>query len=165
MGEFSLTRIDERLAHGVVTSQWIPFSGAKQCICIDDVAAANSFLVKIHAASVKPGILMETISIKEAVERNNAGTLIKGDKAFLLFRNIQTALKCYDQGIIFPNMQVGNTYKTGDKVQCGPTLYLSQEDADLLKKYADKIDIYYRGTINQDRKDIGDVIKKAGLSW
>ena len=69
MGEFALTRVDERLAHGVVTSQWIPFSGAKQCICIDDVAAADQFLVMIHAASVKPGVLMETISFDEAFER------------------------------------------------------------------------------------------------
>ena len=167
MGEFALTRVDERLAHGVVTSQWIPFSGAKQCICIDDVAAADQFLVMIHAASVKPGVLMETISFDEAFERNNNGTLIKGDKAFLLFRTIESAYRAYEGGIKFPNLQVGNTYTGEGKVQVAPTLYLSQEQVDILKKcQEDGVDVYYRGTPNQDRFEIENLVKKAkGLSW
>ena len=166
MSEFTLTRVDERLAHGVVTSQWIPFSGAKQCICIDDEAAANDFLVMIHAASVKPGVLMETISFKEAVERNNAGTLIKGDKAFLLFKTIENAAKAYDLGIKFPNLQVGNTYAGPNKVQIAPTLFISQEQVSLLKKYKDLgVDVYYRGTPNQDRYEIENLAKKKGLIW
>ena len=167
MGEFTLTRVDERLAHGVVTSQWIPFSGAKQCICIDDKAAADPFLVMIHAASVKPGIVMETISFAEAIERNEKGTLIKGDKAFLLFRTIENAEKAYDAGIKFPNLQVGNTYIAEGKYQVAPTLYLSQEQVGIVKKLeGEGVDVYYRATPNQDRYEIENLVRKSReLEW
>ena len=55
----SLCRIDDRLIHGQVATQWLKYSGANYILIVDDSVAADTFLVQICKTLAPNGITVE----------------------------------------------------------------------------------------------------------
>ena len=69
MGQLALVRIDARLIHGQVCTQWLYRTGAKKIYIIDDTIAGDAFLSEIFYMATPVGTKLEVITAEEAGRR------------------------------------------------------------------------------------------------
>lgn len=77
MAKIGLVRIDSRLIHGQVCTQWLYRTSSKKVYIIDDAASKDAFLSSIYKMACPVGVELETISTKEAGERWQKESLVQ----------------------------------------------------------------------------------------
>ena len=65
MARIGLVRIDSRLIHGQVCTQWLYRTNSKKVYIVDDEGASNSFLSSIYKMACPVGVELETISTED----------------------------------------------------------------------------------------------------
>lgn len=153
-------RIDNRLIHGQVTTNWIGSVGADLVIVCNDAAAHNALqkqMLSLAARDVKTDVLTteETINVlsKET-----------GEKIFVITANVRDAFEIVNNGIIPEEFNVGNQAKSinasdGDFVT--KSVYVTLDDAELYLKIADKgIKISCQMLPSTSKYNMIDLIKK-----
>ena len=84
-----LSRIDNRLLHGVVATQWVPRSGAQRVMVVDDEVAANE-VAKASMRLARPaGTAVSIISLETALENFRADKY-HGQSIFIIARKPST---------------------------------------------------------------------------
>ena len=81
MKDIVWTRIDDRLIHGQVMTQWIQHCGANEVVIVDDGVAKDTFIQMVMKSSVPKKISLKVFSVKDAItyltgEPNNEKILI-----------------------------------------------------------------------------------------
>ena len=69
MARIGLVRIDSRLIHGQVCTQWLYRTNSKRCILLMMKVRAIPFLSSIYKMACPVGVELETISTEEAGKR------------------------------------------------------------------------------------------------
>ena len=144
MATLALVRIDARLIHGQVCTQWLYKTGAKKIYIIDDMIAKDTFLTSIFLMATPVGTTLEVISTAEAGKRWQNDEF--GDApVFVLFKNMPMAYKAYQAGFKYPAMQIGSIGGgVGRKVVLGPISF-DDEDARMLDEMVkDGMDGYFQ---------------------
>ena len=75
MAKIGLVRIDSRLIHGQVCTQWLYRTKSKKVYIIDDQSAKDPFLSQLFSMACPVGVELETISCEEAGRRWQANQL------------------------------------------------------------------------------------------
>ena len=119
MGKIVNVRIDGRLIHGQVCTQWIHQVGAKRIIIIDDIIAKDAFLSQVCVMAAPNGTTLEVISCDDAAKRWNENEFGTNDPLFILFQTLDMALKAYNAGFHYPTLNFGTTLNKGSMVQTG----------------------------------------------
>ena len=119
MGKIVNVRIDGRLIHGQVCTQWIYQVGAKRIIIVDDVISKDSFLSQVCVMAAPKGTKLEVVSCDEAAKRWNENEFGTSDPLFILFQTLDMALKAYKAGFHYPTLNFGTTLNKGNMVQTG----------------------------------------------
>ncbi len=128
MAKIGLVRIDSRLIHGQVCTQWLYRTSSKKVYIIDDAASKDAFLSSIYQMACPVGVELETISTKAAGERWREDQLGSKEPIFILFKNVAEAYKAYQAGFRYPQLQVGGIGGgVGRKNIMGPIAF---DDAD-----------------------------------
>lgn len=144
MATLALVRIDARLIHGQVCTQWLYKTGAKKIYIIDDMIAKDPFLTSVFLMATPVGTTLEVISTAEAGKRWQNDEF--GDvPVFVLFKNMPMAYKAYQAGFKYPAMQIGSIGGgVGRKVVLGPISF-DDEDARMLDEMVkDGMDGYFQ---------------------
>ena len=127
-----LTRIDNRLLHGIVMTQWAGTTGAQRVMVIDD-KTANSPILKQTMMLAKPaGMAASIITYDTALANMKAGKY-EGQKIFLLTKSPVTILKLVKEGIKIPNLQIGAT-ESLEGFKCSRRAFLSEEEVNIVKR-------------------------------
>lgn len=119
MGKIVNVRIDGRLIHGQVCTQWVFQVGAKKIFIVDDVIARDAFLSQICVMAAPNGTKLECISCADAAKRWNENELGTSDPIFIIFQTLDMALKAYNAGFHYPTLNFGTTLNKGNMVQTG----------------------------------------------
>lgn len=145
MAKIGLVRIDSRLIHGQVCTQWLYRTGSKKVYIIDDAASKDSFLSTIYEMAAPVGVELETISTQEAGERWNKDKLGEVEPIFILFKNMPEAYKAYKAGFKYPDLQVGGIGGgVGRKNILGPIAF-DEKDAEMLDEMVkDGLNAYFQ---------------------
>ena len=61
------TRIDDRLIHGQVMTQWIQHADANEVVIIDDGVAKDAFIQMIMKSSVPAKINLEIFNVADGI--------------------------------------------------------------------------------------------------
>lgn len=134
MAKIGLVRIDSRLIHGQVCTQWLYRTGSKKVYIIDDVASKDTFLSSIYKMACPVGVELETISTDDAGKRWASNQLGELEPIFVLFKNMPEAYKAYTKGFRYPDLQVGGIGGgAGRKNVMGPISF-DDEDAKMLNE-------------------------------
>lgn len=132
MGRLALVRIDSRLIHGQVCTQWLYRTNGKKVYIIDDSIAGDDFLTSIFEMATPVGTELEVITAIEAGKRYQEDELGDIDPIFILFKDMPMAYKAYNAGFKFPSLQIGGIGGgIGRKNVMGPISF-DDEDAHLL---------------------------------
>jgi mannose/fructose/N-acetylgalactosamine-specific phosphotransferase system component IIB len=126
-----LTRIDDRLIHGQILETWVPFLNVNCIVVGNDLVAGNALHRKLIRASVSKNIEVLFGSIADLKKILSESELQKG-RVLLLFNSSQDALKAFQSGVGFSDINLGNLHGDpgGAKITC--SVFLHQDDIDNL---------------------------------
>jgi mannose/fructose/N-acetylgalactosamine-specific phosphotransferase system component IIB len=121
-----LQRVDDRLIHGQVVVAWGERLHPHRIWVVDDAAAANAW-EKDLLATAAPGAEVRVVTVAEmaaawAGERDAAGG------AFLLVRNLGTALALVEAGAAVERFTLGGLHYAPGKTKVNEYIYLDAGD-------------------------------------
>lgn len=101
-------RVDNRLLHGIVATQWAPFLGAQRVMVIDNHIANNPTL-KSGMQMGKPAGTALSIINEETAYKNFAAGKYSGHTVFVLVQDPGILVNLSRQGEKIPAVVVGGT--------------------------------------------------------
>ena len=131
-----LARIDNRLLHGIVATQWAGRSGAQRIMIIDDTVADNE-LTKASMKLARPtGMAISIITEETALNNFKAGKY-NDHTVFVLVKKPETLVKLSDIGVKIPELVIGGTVKPAEgeeAVKLSQRAYAKPDDIEAYKK-------------------------------
>ena len=157
--EFVLARIDTRLLHGQVATNWTKATNPNRIIVVSDSVSKDELRKKLIEQAAPPGVRAHVIPLDKLVQVYNDPRF--GDtKALLLFETPQDALAVIEKGVEIPELNIGSMAHSVGKVQVNNVLSLDQEDVEVYKKLRDlgvKFDV--RKVSNDSPSDLFKLIE------
>ncbi len=129
-------RIDNRLLHGIVMTQYLPSSSAKRIMVIDD-DVANDPLKKDMMNMAKPsGVASSIITLDKAIE-NIKINKYKDQPIFFLTKSPCTVLKIAELGVKFPFLIMGCTDRLNEGIKLSSRCFITEEELEACRKLRD----------------------------
>ena len=157
--KFVLARIDTRLLHGQVATNWTKATQPNRIIVVSDTVSKDELRKKLIEQAAPPGVRAHVIPLNKLVEVYNDPRF--GDtKALLLFETPQDALAVIEKGVEIPELNVGSMAHSVGKVQINNVLSVDQDDVETYKKLRDlgvKFDV--RKVSNDSPSDLFKLIE------
>ena len=134
--DFVLARIDTRLLHGQVATNWTKATHPNRIIVVSDSVSKDELRKKLIEQAAPPGVRAHVIPLDKLVQVYNDPRF--GDtKALLLFETPQDALAVIEKGVEIPELNIGSMAHSVGKVQINNVLSVDQADVDTYKKLRD----------------------------
>ena len=111
-----MARIDNRLLHGIIVTQWAPVSGATRVMVIDDKVAGDEVLKSTMRMARPAGMAVSIISEETALKNFAAGKYDR-EKVFVIAKEPETMLRLVESGVELPSLIVGGSLVKEDGVQ------------------------------------------------
>lgn len=156
MGEITFARVDSRLIHGQVVTKWAKSSGANHIYIIDDVVNNDEFSRDIYISSGKRyGFAVKVFDTKGAMAEWNDNQF-NGDKVFIIFKNVETAIECIKEGLPLPTLNLGGIPKKKGKEFFIKNVALTEEEQQELEQLSKEknIPIYAQTVPDAAKKNI-----------
>lgn len=128
-----LTRIDNRLLHGIIVTQWAPSSGANRVMVIDD-KVANDDIAKASMRLARPAGMAVSIITEETAINNFKFGKYDQEKVFIIVKEPETIQHLIENGVKIPKLIVGGTVVKEDGIQLSNRAYASKENIETYKK-------------------------------
>ena len=131
-----LARIDNRLLHGIVATQWAGRSGAQRIMIIDDTVANNE-LTKASMKLARPTGMAISIITEEAALNNFKAGKYNDHTVFVLVKRPETLVKLSEIGVKIPELVIGGTVKPAEgeeAVKLSQRAYAKPDDLEAYKK-------------------------------
>ena len=120
-----MARIDNRLLHGIIVTQWAPVSGATRVMVIDDKVAGDEVLKSTMRMARPAGMAVSIISEQTALKNFAAGKYDR-EKVFVIAKEPET-------GVELPSLVVGGSLVKEDGIQLTQRAYASAENVQSYK--------------------------------
>lgn len=160
MAKKMMVRVDDRLIHGQVLTQWVSAIQAQKIVVIDDEISKDKMRKNILKFAAPDDIKISILSAEKAVEvwnKNQFGNF----NVFVLFKDVNMIRKCKDLGLVFPDISLGQMSIIEDRQQIYKQLGLNeQESQTLLDLEKEGIHIYFQ-MIPTDKQESLDMLKKV----
>ena len=153
-------RVDDRLIHGQVITQWVKVFKAQHIIVIDDKVAADKMQKNILKFAAPPEMKVSILSVDKAVEtwnKNQFGT----KNVFILFKDVLQIKAMADKGVVFDEITLGNMSIVNGRKQIYKSTGFTEEEAKALfdvEKAGTKLFFQTQPT---DRQESLDMLKKV----
>lgn len=127
-----MARIDNRLLHGIIVTQWAPVSGATRVMVIDDKVAGDEVLKSTMRMARPAGMAVSIISEQTALKNFAAGKYDR-EKVFVIAKEPETMLRLVESGVELPSLVVGGSLVKEDGIQLTQRAYASAENVQSYK--------------------------------
>ena len=132
MPDIRLTRIDNRLIHGQVATQWCGVVGANLLLVANDAVAADEFrqsLMNMAYAQTRFFTIQKTIDIIHKASPNQHIAII--------CESPQDVLKLVEGGVPIKKVNIGNMHMADGKRQVATSVAVNDDDVATFKKLQD----------------------------
>lgn len=154
-----LARIDQRLIHGIVVTQWTGATKAKRLVVVDDEVSQDEVQKSAMRMSKPAGTGMSIIDTATAITNFNAGKY-EGHNVLLLVREPATLLKLAEGGIAIPKVNIGIMFDGPDKITVKKMVAVNaQEVADLKALEAQGIPVTFHFVPSETEVSLDTYIK------
>ncbi len=130
--EIVFVRVDDRLIHGQILEAWVPFLRVTCIIVANDGVASDYFRETVMRMAVPNDTEIIITSVKEFI-KNYPSFQTKGQRTLVLFSCIADAVRAYEAGFRFHQLNIGNVYSENCAMMCLPSVMLGKQDIDDLK--------------------------------
>lgn len=129
MAELKLVRLDYRLIHGQVVTQWSRVAEIDRIVVVNDGLADDPFMADIYRMSAPRGVRVDVLSVADACDSWKREALGEGS-VLLLFKQAEDALRAYEGGLHYADLQVGGCGGgEGSVTACGIAFHESDVNA------------------------------------
>jgi PTS system N-acetylgalactosamine-specific IIB component len=132
MPNILLTRIDNRLVHGQVVTQWNSTIGANLILVANDKVADDPTQQGLMDMAAPHGVAMRYFSIQKTIDV--IGQAADTQKIFLIVRDPIDVLKLVEGGVPITKVNVGNMHMAEGKRQVATTVAVDDADVAAFKK-------------------------------
>lgn len=122
-------RVDNRLIHGQVIEGWMPYTGARNLVVVNDELAEDNLRQQIMTLAVSRHIQVHFVHLADLPATLDAC----GPETFVLFENCQDVGAAARNGVNFPVLNIGNIHYSEGRHQIYPHVALSDSDIELLR--------------------------------
>ncbi len=158
-------RIDDRLIHGQIVTQWIADSAAKRIVVADDRAAADPTQQMLLKLTVPGGVSLDILTIADAAE------LLSRDESeqnvLLIVRNPKAAYELVEAGFSPKSVNVGNISNSRSEVgrkRLLAFIYVEPDDVAYLRKLMERgIELEIRAVPADRPIDVDELLRKNSL--
>ncbi len=130
--EILLTRIDNRLIHGQVATQWAKELGASVLIVANDEAAADTFRQELMNMAAPAGVTTKYIPVADI--NGTLEQLDPGARVFIIVADPLDAKRLMEKTDAVKRINVGNMHMSEGKHQVATTVALDDTDKDLFRQ-------------------------------
>jgi len=132
-------RIDNRLLHGIVATQWAPQSGATRVMVIDDEVASDPIIKESMKLARPSGMAISVISEQVALTNFKAGKY-DSQKLFIISKKPDIFLNLINNSVEIKTLVLGGTVVPEDptSIKVSKRAYVNDSQIDIYKKIADK---------------------------
>jgi len=158
--EIVLVRVDDRLIHGQILEAWVPFLNVSCIIVANDGVASDFFRETVMRMAV-PSEMEVIIKSIEDFSENYRYSQDNGKRTLVLFSCISDAVRAYESGFHFHNLNIGNVYSENCSMMCLPSVLLGAQDIDNLKiLMKNDVAIELRRVPKERSSDLRNFLKK-----
>lgn len=153
MANVLLTRIDERLMHGQIGSQWTKSLGANLLLIANDAVAADSFKQGIMNMAAPSGVATRFFSLQKTIDIIDKAS--PDQKIFIIVENPQDALTLIEGGVPITKVNIGNMAMNSGKRQVGSSVAVDDADVEIFRKMKDRgIELTIQRVPSSDVEDL-----------
>lgn len=124
----SLVRIDDRLIHGQVVTQWISHTQANIIYIVDDTLANDPFMKKMLVNLAPAGTVVKVVTIQAACENMHKVQDNKELRAMILTNTPYPVLKMVEAGITIPKVILGGMGAGLDRKRIFKTVAITEKE-------------------------------------
>lgn len=131
-----LARIDNRLLHGVVATQWSPMTGCTRLMVIDDEVANDVQKKEVMKFGRPSGVNLSIIN-EETALNNFKAHKYDGQKVFVVTKKPNVLTKIAEIEFI-PKVNIGGTIQIEDGIELSNRAMATKQDLEDYKALKDK---------------------------
>lgn len=155
----SLARIDERLVHGIVVTQWYSTTNSQRIMVVDDEVANDEMRKSAMRMSKPSGAGMSLISEETAINNFKEGKY-DNHNVLLVVNNVGVLLRLAKAGVKIPKVNIGIMLDRNDRKKYEKSFAASEKELKELKELEDLgIPIVYQFAPSDKEKLLKEYIK------
>lgn len=132
MPNIMLTRIDNRLIHGQVATQWTNVIGANLLLVANDEVAGNKMRQGLMDMAAPNGVATRYFTIDKTIEIIHKAA--DRQKIFIICENPQDVLRLVEGGVPITKVNIGNMHMAEGKRQVATVVCVDDSDVEAFRK-------------------------------
>ena len=161
--KINLARVDTRLLHGQVATNWTPASKADRIIVASDKVAADDLRKGLIKQAAPGNVKANVVPIKKLIEAAK-DPRFGNTHALILFETPQEALEAIEGGVPITELNIGSMAHSTGKTMVNNVLSMDKDDVATFEKLRDLgVTFDVRKVPNDSKKDLFELIKKANV--
>lgn len=153
-------RIDNRLLHGIVATQWAPQSGATRVMVIDN-EVANDPIIKESMKLARPSGMAISIITEEVALNNFKAEKYDNQKVFIVSKTPGVFLELVKQGTKIDRLILGGTLTAKDEIKVTNRAYILKNEVEIYKELHNLgTKVFSAYTPNDDQVDVLKILNK-----
>ncbi len=159
--KFVLARIDTRLLHGQVATNWTKYVQPDRIIVVSDSVSKDDLRKKLIEQAAPPGVKAHVIPIEKMIKISK-DPRFGNTKAMLLFETPQDALRAIEGGVEIKTLNLGSMAHSTGKAFVTKTVSMDKDDVKTVEKLISLgIDFDVRKVPNDSKENIDSILKRA----
>lgn len=152
-------RVDDRMLHGVVATQWVPEYKATRAMVIDEAASKSDVVRSGLKIACPAGVALSVLAPEKAIGNIQAGKY-NAQRVVVVFRYIASAYEVFKAGVPIPQLNLGNvTQNKGETTVLDKTVRVSPEEKQMLREMRDAgVKITTRFRLSDPEVDVGNLL-------
>lgn len=136
MPNILLTRIDNRLLHGQVATQWTKVIGANLILVANDDVAGNKMRQNLMNMAAPTGVATRYWTIQKTIDTIHKAA--DRQKIFIIVESPEDVLKLVEGNVPIKDVNIGNMHMAEGKRQVAGVVAVDDKDVEAFKKLRDK---------------------------
>lgn len=132
-----MARIDNRLLHGIIVTQWAPISSANRVMVIDNEIASDD-IAKASMRLARPVHMAVSIICEQTALNNFTNGQYNREKVFVIVKKPDIILHLINNGIKIHSLTIGSTIIRKDAVRLSSRVFATKEELEIYQKLAQK---------------------------
>ena len=130
-----LARVDDRLIHGQVATNWIKVMAPQMVVVVDDKLPDNQLQVNILKMAAPPGVKVYVMQPEKIAVKLLSGAL-DAYRIMLIFAGVEAPLKLLELGVKIPSINIGGMRFKEGREQLDKTISMTPAEREIAKKIA-----------------------------
>lgn len=136
MADINLIRIDTRLIHGQICTEWSKHANVNRIIVANDELCKDEFMASVYLMAAPASVKAEIMSMQQVMDGWEKDKLGVG-RILLLLKEPEHAYSLYKMGFPMDELNVGNLVASSDKKNVIKNVFLNDREFTYLKEMND----------------------------